>query len=84
MALGPLRFEAEVAFARVALADAGDDLAVDGQGDPAVFGLDAVMVPFVGPLAAVLAGQAALPALGVRPIRHAVGPQMLNRSPWLV
>src|SRR5439155_4289978 len=55
------------------LAYAGDDLAVDGELDGAVIGLDAIMVPFAAALAAVLAGQAALLASGVRAVGLARG-----------
>src|SRR5207247_2560465 len=56
-----------------ALAQAGDDRAVDGQLDDAVLGLDAVMVPFVGALAVLLGRQTARPAQRMRPVRNALG-----------
>ena len=62
----------EVALARLAFADAAHFLAVDVQLDDAVVGLDAVMVPFAAALAAVFARQAALRAIGMRPVGLAV------------
>src|SRR5438552_12342930 len=72
-ALRDFGLQGQVALARAALADAGDDLAVDRQRDPAVLGLDAVVVPLACPLGPVLGGQAALPAVGVRPVGDALG-----------
>src|SRR4029079_19756776 len=63
--------EANVSFAGLALAAAGDFLAVDGQLDDAVVAGDAVMIPFGRRLAAPFAGEAALRIFRrVRPIRH--------------
>src|SRR5262249_13896254 len=61
VALAPLGLEGEIALARIALADAGNDLAVDGQRDTAVVALDAIVVPLARPLGPVLRGEAALP-----------------------
>src|SRR5207249_3954742 len=72
-AFGAFRFQREVALARIAFTDARDDLAVDGELDDAVVGLDAVVVPLAAALAAILAWQAALPAQGVRTIGFALG-----------
>src|SRR4051794_2373587 len=72
MALGSFRFQAKVTLARRAPACAGDDLAVNGQLEHAVVGLDTVMIPLASRLGTVLARQTALPPLGVR----AVGLQM--------
>src|SRR5262249_1435764 len=73
-ALRALHLQGEVALARVALADAGDLLAIDRELDGAVPGDDAVVVPLVGAFGAALAGQAAVPAVRVRPVRLAAGP----------
>src|SRR5439155_1459692 len=69
MALRPFRLQSEIALARLALAQTGDEMAVDGQLENAVVRLDTVMVPLVGALAVVLGRQATGPTVGMRPIR---------------
>src|SRR5207302_9493676 len=66
-----LRLERQVALARLALAQPGDDVAVDGQLEHAVIRLATVGVPFIRPLAVLLGRQAALPAQRVRAVGHA-------------
>src|SRR5262245_27499714 len=69
MALGAFRLQGEVALARLALAQPGDEVPVYGALEAAVVRLAAVVVPLVGALAVVFGRQAAGPAVGVRPIR---------------
>src|SRR5437899_3204808 len=69
MALRAFRLEGEIALAWFALAQTGDEMAVDGQLENAVVRLDTVVVPLVGALAVVLGRQTAGPTVGVRPIR---------------
>ena len=68
MALRALRLQADVALSRHASARARDLLAVDLQLEHAVVAGDAIVVPLGGRLRPVLAGQAAHPAGGVRPV----------------
>src|SRR5262249_59649886 len=68
------RGETGVAFRRLALARAGDELAVTRQLHHAVVALDAVMVPLAERLRPPFARQAAHPTRGVRPIRLARRP----------
>lgn len=56
---GAFGFEGDVAFAPVAVAAAGDFLAIDAEAEDAVGGDDAVVVPFGGGLGAFLRGEAA-------------------------
>src|SRR5262245_29482902 len=58
----------EIALARTALADAGDLLAVDFELEHAVVGYHLVVIPLPAALGAILVGQAALPAVGMRAV----------------
>ena len=68
VALRALRLQADVTLAGYASAGARDLLAVDLELEHAVLARDAIMVPLGGRLRPVLAGQAAHPAGGVRPV----------------
>src|SRR5881398_2845793 len=70
MTLRPFRLQSEIALARLALAQTGDEMAIDGQLENAVVRLDTILVPLVGAFAVVLGRQAAGPTVGVRPIRE--------------
>src|SRR5262249_55051368 len=68
-ALRPFGFQGQIASARLALAEAGDFLAVDMQLQDAVVAFDAVMVPLAAAFGPIFARQTALPAFRMRPIR---------------
>src|SRR6266436_5132683 len=69
MALRPFRLQSEIALARLALAQTGDEMAIDGQLENAIVRLDTVVVPLVGAFTVVFGRQAAGPTVGMRPIR---------------
>ena len=73
MAFGSFGFEAEIAAAGAALGGAGDDLAIDGEGESTVVAFDAVVVPLAEGSCAVFAGEATFPSLWVRPVGFHAG-----------
>src|SRR5262245_55723326 len=69
MTLGTLRLEADVTLAINRLAATGHEFAIHRQLNDAVAARHAVMIPLAGRFRAALAGEAAHPATGMRPIR---------------